>query len=77
MRELIKSAMAESWAIPLASIPDDAAVENFPRWDSLGHIVFMLALEARVGTKFSTEEMLRLHSVAAIEAYLTERGLPK
>lgn len=70
MRDRIRQAMADAWGIPPETIPYDAAVDDFPRWDSLGHLELMLALEARFGVHIAASDMLGLLSLEAIENYL-------
>ena len=71
MRERIKQTMASVFGVPAATIPDDAAANEFPEWDSMHHLELMLALEAEFGEHISTETIGELLSFRAIEAYLS------
>lgn len=47
-------------------IGDDTAREEFPNWDSLGHIRLISALEESFGVSFSIEEIEGMTSVGRI-----------
>ena len=44
-------------------VPDDASLENFEPWDSLGHVKIILSVEEAVGRPLDTEEALQVASV--------------
>lgn len=72
MREQIKSAMSRAFGgIPIEQIPDDAQINKFQLWDSVGHLMLMLELENEFGVSIPTDSMLTLLSIDLIEAYLT------
>ncbi len=77
MSERIKRSMASVFGVPIASIPDDATINVFPEWDSLRHLELMLALEKEFGVHISTNAMLELLSMRAIEEYLNQRQMAK
>ena len=54
MMERIKRVMARTFDIPIADIGDDAEINSLPNWDSLGHMLLMLELEAEFGVSIST-----------------------
>jgi len=70
MRERIKGVMAGVFAIPVQELSDDGSIDGIPQWDSLCHIELMLALETEFGIRISSEAMLELVSLKAIEEYL-------
>ena len=70
IRERVKDIMAGVLRMPATRIPDDATMENVPAWDSLGHIEMMLAIEMEYGVALSTETMIELVSLQAIETFL-------
>jgi len=47
-------------------IGEDMTRENFPTWDSLGHIRLVSALEETFGVSFSIEEIEGMTSVGRI-----------
>lgn len=72
-REQIKTILGEVLGVSAAEIPDDASWESYPLWTSLAHLEFMMLLESEAQTKFKTEELLALNSLAAIETALSQR----
>jgi citrate synthase len=74
MREQIKQVMARSLGVDAADIADDSSVDTMPEWDSLQHIELMLALEMEFGVHISTDAMLELLSLEAIERHLQGRS---
>lgn len=73
MSERIKGVMAQVFGISVSGIPDDVAVGKIAEWDSLRHLELMLALEMEFQVRISTNAMLELLSLEAIEGYLRER----
>ncbi|MFC9434861.1 acyl carrier protein [Nocardia sp. NPDC057030] len=57
-----------------ADLPDQPATHNLERWDSLHHMMLMLALEAEFGLRIEPEVTPSLTSAAAIEAHLNGRA---
>ena len=45
-----------------------------PAWDSLSHIVLMVAIEAEFGVRFSGNELAELENIGALEAFLAQRA---
>jgi acyl carrier protein len=54
---------------------EKVAYKEHPRWDSLGHIQLVLALEKEFRIKFSSEEVLALKNVAAVEAVIRKKAV--
>ena len=75
MRERIKQVMAGTFQVSVTEIPDDASIDEFPAWDSLGHLEFMLAIEMEFAVSISTEDILELLWLDAVEDYLKEKGV--
>jgi len=61
-----KELVAEAFELRCEEIPDDASIENFEAWDSLGHMRIVAAIEARLGRALETEEVLAAVDLAAI-----------
>ena len=55
---------------PLTAQDSPATIE---RWDSLNHVVLMLALESEFGVQFDSNEIANLISVDAIQRRLSRR----
>ena len=66
----VKHVLASEWSLPLSEIPDDAALNRHPSWDSLGHIRVMLALQSELGVKLNEETIQSLSSVPRIVEHL-------
>ena len=75
MREKIKEVMSRTFDIPVSDITDDAKINGIPNWDSLGHMLLMLELEAEFGVSISTDDMTNLLSLDLLDAYLQGNGL--
>ncbi len=66
----VKRVLAQSWDMERDAIPDDAALNDYERWDSLGHITLVLALGAEFGFELTAETVQELSSVPRIVDYL-------
>jgi acyl carrier protein len=75
MKERIKRVMARTFDIPISDIADDAQINGTPNWDSLGHMLLMLELEAEFGVSISTDDMTSLLSLELLDGYLQANGL--
>jgi acyl carrier protein len=62
--------VAEALGLPLGAIDARASMATVSEWTSLSHLQVMLAVEARYGVRFRTEEIPRLTSVAALAGRL-------
>lgn len=74
-RERVKQIMARTFGVPAAEVPDDAAIEEFPAWTSLGHLELMMALEMEFGVAIPAGTMLELLTLDAIVEFLDGQGL--
>ena len=54
------------------SLSRDAALGVHPKWDSLGHLRIMMALESQYGVAISDETIRRYDNLAAIVARYDE-----
>ena len=75
MMERIKRVMARTFDIPIADIGDDAEINALPNWDSLGHMLLMLELEAEFGVSISTDDITSLLSLTLLHEYLQANGV--
>jgi acyl carrier protein len=60
-------------------LPPDAPVENirqinFRKWDSLGHVLLMSAIESEFGIELDITESVKLTSFESLELYLMENA---
>jgi acyl carrier protein len=73
--EQVKNVFAQEWKIAPAAIPDDAALNRFERWDSLGHITIMLALQSQFSLALTAETVQALTSLPRIVEHLAARSI--
>ena len=66
----VKQVLAREWDVEADAIPDDAALNSFERWDSLGHVAIVLALAAEFGFQLSAETVQALRSLPRIVEFL-------
>ncbi len=71
----IKSVFASEWNLPIEKIPDDAALNQFDHWDSLGHITILLALQSSLGLDINPDTVQNLSSIPKILAYCQQKGI--
>lgn len=74
MLSKLKTTMAEAWQIAPEMIPDDATLNAFKPWDSLGHITMLLALESQYGIKLDEDSVQKLQSIPAIISVLQKES---
>jgi len=81
MLSRLKSAMASVWNISVETIPDNAELNEFSAWDSMGHISMLLALESEFGLELNKENVHKLRSIPtilqALSAFQTTQSTTK
>lgn len=65
----IKLLMASTFDISVEEIPDDAAINEIPGWDSLNHVRLMLALD-EIGVNVPTNKIAELTSILMIKDFI-------
>jgi acyl carrier protein len=73
----VKEILAREWNVNATSIPDDAELNVYEKWDSLGHISILLALEAEFGIEISPASVQSLLTLPKIVAYIEEQQKTK
>jgi len=68
----VKKLMGKAWGVGSEKIPSDAGFNEFPQWDSLGHVSLLLALEEEYRVSIDYEILTELISMRAIIEYLKE-----
>ena len=66
----LREIMALTFEVDEATITAETAQATCPKWDSLGHLNLMLAVEDAFGVRLSVDDIPRLTSVPAILAHL-------
>ncbi len=70
----VKGVLADEWRVAPEAIPDDAALNRFERWDSLGHITILLALQSRFQLELTADTVQALTSLPRILDHLSARN---
>jgi acyl carrier protein len=69
-----KQILAAAFEISAADVPDDAGIETFRLWDSLGHLKVIVELESRLGRPVTTEELLDVTDLASLGKLIDSAG---
>lgn len=59
----VKEIIADSIEIEVSKIEEDTAIGDFPKWDSMGQIIIISALEKEFDFKFDPEVIMDLEDV--------------
>lgn len=70
----VRKVLASTFEIPIEQVHGDCSNQTIERWDSIGHINLMMALEQHFGLRFTTEEIMQMSTLAAICAVLEGKG---
>jgi acyl carrier protein len=71
---VVRETVALVLGVDPASVDAQTSPETEPRWDSLRHVDVLIALEDRLGLRFTSDELARLKSVGAIESIVAGRA---
>jgi acyl carrier protein len=71
----LEQKIAETFALPEASVADGLALSDIPTWDSLAHMMLIVRLEQDYAIQFSGDEIADLRSVGDIRATLRAHGV--
>ena len=64
--EQLKKVFSEIFGIPAHKITDKMEINSIPKWDSLGHLNLISAIEENFKVSFTTEEIMELTSYKLI-----------
>jgi acyl carrier protein len=74
--EKVKKIIAEAIEVEVSKIEEDTAIGDFPKWDSMGQIIIISALEKEFDFKFDPEVIMDLEDVGdmieAVEENVSE-----
>jgi len=73
----VKEILAREWNVSVSAIPDDAELNVYEKWDSLGHISMLLALADEFNIDVTPENVQALLTLPKIVSFLDERKNPK
>ncbi|NRD23017.1 acyl carrier protein [Winogradskyella litoriviva] len=72
----VKGIIADSIEVEITKIEEDTAIGDFPKWDSMGQIIIISALEKEFDFKFDPEVIMDLEDVGdmieAVEEHVSE-----
>ncbi|MEW5965591.1 MAG: acyl carrier protein [Pseudomonadota bacterium] len=71
----LEQKIAETFALPEASVADGLALSDIPTWDSLAHMMLIVRLEQDYAIQFSGDEIADLRSVGDIRTALQAHGV--
>ena len=67
--------IAATLRLPVATVCEDATMQNTRRWDSLRHILVMTRIEAAYGISLTDSELAAATSVVSIREILRGHGI--
>lgn len=65
-----KELLGQAFELSAEVIPDDASLESFEPWDSLGHVKVIMTVEEAIGRSLEIEEALQVASVDDLDRLL-------
>jgi acyl carrier protein len=72
----VKEIIADSIEVEVSKIEEDTAIGDFPKWDSMGQIIIITALEKEFDFKFDPEVIMDLEDVGdmieAVEEHVAQ-----
>lgn len=72
----VKEIIADAIEVVVTKIEEDTAIGDFPKWDSMGQIIIITALEKEFDIKFDPEVIMDLEDVGdmieAVEEHISE-----
>jgi len=74
MTQRVMQIVSDVLGEPLDRISGSSSPDSIEKWDSLNHMTLVLALEEEFGVQFTDDQIMKLLSVDAIVAALTELG---
>ena len=64
--DTVKGVMAEIFGCDPLNLRDEMGPGDLPQWDSLGHIMLLEALSARIGKELPLEQAIEAKSIASL-----------
>jgi len=71
----LKEVLATVFKVDQARIDDDASPDTIESWDSLKHLMLVLALEEKFNISFTEEQTVEIVSYPLIKLVLAEHGI--
>jgi len=73
-REKVRSIVATITRQPVASLPDDAAIDLTPHWDSLAQLDILASVEQEFGLMIGPEQAVELTTLAALITFVQQHA---
>jgi len=73
MKERVREVVGQVFRLEPGSVAESTSPDSVSRWDSLGHLQLIAALEREFGVRFQVREIQAMDSVAGIEEILALR----
>ena len=64
--ERIKNTIASTFEVPVETIGEGCSSQTIEKWDSIGQINLVMALEQELGLSFTMDEIVQLKDFASI-----------
>jgi acyl carrier protein len=71
--EAVLAVAAEVFQAPEGRVEARWGPEELPRWDSFGHLAFVVELESRFSVRFSTAEILGIKELSDAQRLVLEK----
>ena len=72
MEKRLSKIISDIFDIKQHEITNESSMENIEKWDSLGHLKLIIAIEKEFGVSLGTVEMVELTSFTKIILYLKD-----
>ena len=72
--DTVRQIAADIFGLPLYQVTDSTSPRNVADWDSVQHLNFVLAIEARLGVQFEPMEIEKMQSIGETIRIATERA---
>lgn len=71
----LKVIFAETFEMPVDEVSDELAYNSIERWDSIGHMALIAALDEAFDTMIETEDVLDMSSFKKAREILAKYGV--
>jgi len=71
----VKKCVADAIGVDLSLVGESFSAETIDEWDSLKHLILILALEDKLSVSFTEDEVVNMLSYTAIKAALVAHGV--
>jgi acyl carrier protein len=75
MDNTLKNIFVGTFAISPDQYSDTLTPEEVQKWDSLGHVQLVMALQGEFGVEFDVDEMMEMENVRKIKEILLKHGV--